>query len=418
MAKKKSKEQEPATASSLKARVLDKDPHIIDLSTDFLTADHGKISTGIVELDEQLNGGLPKGKLTEIFGWEASGKSAIIDGVVTEIIRQDGYVQVIETERAHEKNRLREKLLKLPNTIDKMPNGKELTIQEWEFLKEEERMTREEYAERGEEFPEDQILFDPIDEVVWSGADVIEHIIEEHLITLKEIKAMGKIDFPTAIIVDSIAACGSIKEEEAEVGEQQYSPHAMVISKNLRNKIISLAAETKTALIWVNQLRDKMSTGGKFAGLKGAKQTSDDYQTFGGKSIRFYASLRLNVADVGKYTLEHGEGKKKTREPVGQWSEVHIIKSKVWGVRPWQKCRYIIGYDGGTDCAWGVFEHLKNNDMIKAAGIHGSKVEGLEGVYFKKNDFQEFFVANKAALEELIYENTEDESVEEDSAED
>ncbi len=407
MAKKK-KENVLITAKELKAKVSEKDPHVIDLSSDIVSADHGKNPTGIPELDEMLGGGIPKGKLTEIFGWEASGKSAIVDGIVTEALRNDGYVQVIETERAHEKNRLRQKLLKLPNLIKNLPQGKEISLSEWEFLKEQEMMERQEYEERGEEFPKEKMLYDPVDEVIWSGADVIEHIISEHITMLETLEGMGNADFPKVLIVDSIAACGSIKEEEAEVGDQQFSPHAMVISKNLRNKIITLAAKTKTSIVWVNQLREKISTGGRFAALKGAKQSSDDYQTFGGKAIRFYASLRLNTADVGKYTLEHGEGKKKTKEPVGQWSEVHIIKSKVWGIAPWQKTRYIIGYDGGTDCAWGVFEHLKNNGMISSAGIHGSKVEGLEGKYFKKNSFQQFFVENKKELEELIYDNTEE----------
>jgi recombination protein RecA len=370
MAKKK---ETPVGVEALRSTIMKNNDGIIDLSADeFSTKDLGFIPIGIPEIDDRMGGGFARGRLTEVFGKEASGKSSLWEQAVGNVIAEDGFALVQEVEVAYEEDRIRQILLKKPNIIAKMPEGKELSLEEWHMEK----------AENPE-------LFDPCSLIMFSHPGTMEEAVAEIEDTLRTIEDMGEIDFPTIIVTDSIASLSTETEQSKEVGEMQYSSHAIILSRALRKTIIKLAAKTKTALVFINQVRTNMK----------AMPGQDPYVTFGGKSVAFYATTRIQVSKLGKFTK--GEGKNKVA--AGQWSEVKLVKSKVFGVAPHTKSKFLILYDGGPSSSWGMFEYLKTLGLIKAAGSNGSKIDGLEDKYFTKDTWDSFYLEHRKYLESLIY---------------
>ncbi len=214
------------------------------------------LPSGIMALDKALGiGGYPKGRVIEIYGPESSGKTTVALHAVAETQKHGGKVAFIDAEHA----------------ID--PS----------------------YA---------QNLGVDIDELILSQPDTGEQAMDIADILIKS----GAIDL---VIVDSVAALVPEQELEGEMTDQQMGLQARLMSKALRKLSPSLSA-SKATIIFINQLREKMSTGF----MIGNNET-----TSGGRALKYYSSVRLDIRRI--------ETLKKNNEPYGQKIAIKVVKNKV-----------------------------------------------------------------------------------------
>ena len=199
------------------------------------------ISTGCIVLDAIMGGGLPIGRMVEIYGSPSSGKS-LIAAQIAATAQENGYiVGYVDTE-----------------TAVSIPMMKKLGVN--------------------------------VDELIYTSPDSIEEVFaffEEAMET------RNRLD-PTNILVliwDSIASTSTLQEEGKEYGETGYLDHARIISQALR-KIMRKFSKQRVAVLFLNQTRDKMGV-----------MFGDKTATFGGKAVSFHASIRVALTLAGKMKL-------------------------------------------------------------------------------------------------------------------
>lgn len=213
------------------------------------------LSTGSLGLDHALGiGGLPRGRIIEVFGPESSGKTTLALGVVAEAQKRGWDCAFIDAEHAMD-----------PQYAQKLGvNTNKLLI-----------------AQPG------------------SG--------EEAMQMVDALVRGGKIG---VIVVDSVAALTPKAEIEGEIGEIKVGALARLMSQSMR-VLTGNVAKSKTIVIFINQIRMTMMTFG------GANPET----TAGGKALKFYASVRLDVRRIG--TIKKGE------DPVGSKVRIKVVKNKV-----------------------------------------------------------------------------------------
>ena len=212
------------------------------------------IPTGCLDLDLALGvGGVPRGRVIEIFGPESSGKTTIALHVVAEAQKQGGTAAFIDAEHA----------------LDPV------------------------YAEK---------LGVMIDDLYVSQPDTGEQALD----IAEALARSGAIDI---IVIDSVAALVPKAELEGDMGDSHVGLQARLMSQALR-KLTGCVAKTNTVVIFINQLREKVGV------MFGNPET-----TTGGKALKFYASVRMDVRRIE--TLKNGN------EAVGSRTRVKIVKNKV-----------------------------------------------------------------------------------------
>jgi recombination protein RecA len=301
------------------------------------------ISTGATMLDVAIsnrpNGGIAVGRITELTGLEGSGKSLIGAQMIANTQRRGGVGVLIDTE----------------------------TAVNAEFFK--------------------AVGID-MNKLVYVQLQTVEEIFDAITVIIEEVrKDPKKRDKLVTIVVDSVAAASTKKEMEADFGKDGYATDkAIIISKAMR-KITGLLGRERIALVFTNQLRQKMN----------AMAFSDPWTTSGGKAIAFHASTRLRLSLLGKISNSSGD-------VIGVKVKANVVKNRLGP--PHRTAEFEIYFNRGIDDLGSWLKVLKENKMVKQAGAWYAYVDPTTGeeTKFQSKDFQAFLDADPIRKEALYSE--------------
>src|SRR5690554_6920698 len=282
------------------------------------------VSTGSLGLDVALGiGGLPYGRIVEIYGPESSGKTTLTLQVIAEAQKQGKTCAFVDAEQALDPN----------------------------------------YAEK---------LGVDVDALLVSQPDTGEQALE----ITDMLTRSGAVD---VIVVDSVAALVPKAEIEGEMGDSHVGLQARLMSQALR-KLSGIINKSNTSAVFINQLREKVGV------MFGNPET-----TPGGRALKFYSSVRLDVRRIE--TLKQGT------EMVGNRTRVKVVKNKV--APPFRQAEFDIIYGEGISREGSILDMGVKYDIIDKSGAWYS-YEGTRIGQGRENSRQ--FLKDNSEITEEIYE--------------
>ena len=256
------------------------------------------VPTGSIALDIALGvGGLPKGRIIEIYGPESSGKTTLCQHVVAEIQKRGGTAAFIDVEHA----------------LDPI------------------------YAAK---------LGVDISKLLIAQPDTGEQALE----IAETLISSGALD---VVVIDSVAALVPKAELEGEMGDSLPGLQARLMSQALR-KLTGAVSRTGTMLIFTNQLREKIGV------MFGSPET-----TAGGKALKFYASVRLDIRRIE--TLKNGT------DAIGSRVRVKVVKNKV--AAPFRQAEFDVMYGSGISTEGSLLDLGVEQEILTKSGAFYSYKE-------------------------------------------
>jgi recombination protein RecA len=295
----------------------------LDIAIEQIEKDHGKgsimklgdkaiaklefISTGSISLDAALGiGGVPRGRIVEVYGPESSGKTTICLHIIAEAQKAGGLAAFIDTEHAMDTSYAQKLGVDVSNLLISQP----------------------EYGEQALEICETLVRSNALD----------------------------------VIVIDSVAALTPRAEIEGEMGDAVMGMQARLMSQALR-KLTAAVSKSNVVLIFTNQLREKIGV------MFGNPET-----TTGGKALKFYASIRMDIRKIGAI--------KDGTDVIGNRTKVKIVKNKV--APPFKEVEFDIIYNEGISRVGDVIDLAVNKEIVKKGGAwftYGDlRVQGRDGL--------------------------------------
>ena len=280
------------------------------------------IPTGAINLDAAIGvGGIPRGRITEIYGPESSGKTTLCLHVVANAQRLGGVAAFIDAEHALDTEYAKKLGVDIENLLISQPDTGEQALEICEIL-------------------------------VRSGAvDVV--------------------------VIDSVAALVPKAEIEGDMGDSHVGLQARLMSQALR-KLTGAISRSKTSVVFINQLREKIGV------MFGSPET-----TTGGKALKFYASVRLDIRRIGAV--------KDKEEVIGSHVRVKVVKNKV--AAPFKQAEFDIMYAEGISHVSLLVDIGSESGIIEKSGAWYSY--GSQRIGQGRENAKMFLKDNPAMMAEI-----------------
>lgn len=249
------------------------------------------IPTGSISLDLALGiGGIPKGRITEIYGPESSGKTTLCQHIIASVQRAGGYAAFVDAE----------------HTLDPV------------------------YAAKCGVDVNNLLISQP--DTGEQALEIVDSLVRSNAIDV--------------VVIDSVAALTPRAEIEGEMGDSHVGLQARLMSQALR-KLTGAISTSHTSVIFTNQLREKIGV------MFGNPET-----TAGGKALKFYASVRLDIRRTDSI--------KQGQDVVGNRTRVRVIKNKV--APPFKTAEFDIMYSEGISREGGLIDLGLEMGLVKKSG--------------------------------------------------